>query len=283
MTMIAYGVAQRFQKFPALEAYRLDIIGSLSGIVAYSLLAYFRVPPRRLDARDRGPDRRCSPGGRERSISSRPRSSSLIAVVGTAQRPDDLVAVLPRAVLRGRSARSASTASRTRAMIDIARARSTRSRTSVVATPAKDVLIVGAGNGNDVAAALAAGAEHVDAVEIDPQICRTSAPTYHPDRPVRRPARHANRERRPRVPAADRQEVRPHHLRAAGLAHPRERTVGGPTRELPVHEGGDGGRPRPSEPRRRLLDVQLLSRAVAPGSAGRRAATTSTATRRAST
>ena len=45
MTMIAHGVAQRFQKFPALEAYRLDIIGSLSGIVAYSLLAYFRVPP----------------------------------------------------------------------------------------------------------------------------------------------------------------------------------------------------------------------------------------------
>ena len=45
MTMIAHGVAQRFQKFSALEAYRLDIIGSLSGIVAYSLLAYFRVPP----------------------------------------------------------------------------------------------------------------------------------------------------------------------------------------------------------------------------------------------
>ena len=36
MMMIAHGVAQRFQKFSALEAYRLDIIGSLSGIVAYS-------------------------------------------------------------------------------------------------------------------------------------------------------------------------------------------------------------------------------------------------------
>ena len=76
MTMIAHGVAQRFQKFSALEAYRLDIIGSLSGIVAYSLLAYFRVPPvgwmlviailiivltwrpRALDARRGGRDRR---------------------------------------------------------------------------------------------------------------------------------------------------------------------------------------------------------------------------------
>ena len=53
MTMIAHGVAQRFRKFPALEAYRLDIIGSLSGIIAYSRA---RVPARaaaRLDAGDR--------------------------------------------------------------------------------------------------------------------------------------------------------------------------------------------------------------------------------------
>ncbi len=36
--------------------------------------------------------------------------------------------------------------------------------------PFKDVLIIGAGSGNDVAAALAQGAGHVDAVEIDPVI-----------------------------------------------------------------------------------------------------------------
>ena len=45
MTMIAHGVARRFEKFPALEAYRLDIIGSLSGIVAYSRSRIFRVSP----------------------------------------------------------------------------------------------------------------------------------------------------------------------------------------------------------------------------------------------
>ena len=68
-------------------------------------------------------------------------------------------------------------------MIDVGRAhRSTRSRTSDSRRRPKDVLIVGAGNGNDVAAALAAGAEHVDAVEIDPQLQDLGA-EYHPDRP----------------------------------------------------------------------------------------------------
>ena len=56
-----------------------------------------------------------------------------------------------------------------------------------LATPPKDVLIVGAGNGNDVAAALAAGAEHVDAVEIDPRAAgprrRRITPTHPYDDP----------------------------------------------------------------------------------------------------
>jgi predicted membrane-bound spermidine synthase len=45
-----------------------------------------------------------------------------------------------------------------------------------------DVLILGAGSGTDVAAALRHGAKHVDAVEIDPVILRLGA-ERHPDRP----------------------------------------------------------------------------------------------------
>jgi SAM-dependent methyltransferase len=45
-----------------------------------------------------------------------------------------------------------------------------------------EVLIVGAGTGNDVAAALRHGATHVDAVEIDPVILRLGK-LYHPERP----------------------------------------------------------------------------------------------------
>ena len=46
----------------------------------------------------------------------------------------------------------------------------------------EDVLIIGAGTGNDVAAALAAGAKHVDAVEIDPVINGIGR-ALHPNRP----------------------------------------------------------------------------------------------------
>lgn len=48
-------------------------------------------------------------------------------------------------------------------------------------TPGR-VAILGAGTGNDVAAALRVGAEHVDAIEIDPVILRLGA-LYHPERP----------------------------------------------------------------------------------------------------
>jgi len=50
----------------------------------------------------------------------------------------------------------------------------------------EDVLILGAGTGTDVAAALQHGARHVDAVEIDPIIIRIGA-ERHPDRPYSDP------------------------------------------------------------------------------------------------
>jgi SAM-dependent methyltransferase len=46
----------------------------------------------------------------------------------------------------------------------------------------KNVLILGAGSGTDVAAALRHGVEHVDAVEIDPVIIRLGR-AHHPDHP----------------------------------------------------------------------------------------------------
>jgi SAM-dependent methyltransferase len=49
-----------------------------------------------------------------------------------------------------------------------------------------DVLILGAGTGTDVAAALAHGARHVDAVDIDPVILRLGA-ERHPDHPYSDP------------------------------------------------------------------------------------------------
>lgn len=50
----------------------------------------------------------------------------------------------------------------------------------------KNVLVVGAGTGNDVAAALRNGAAHVDAVEIDPQIAEIGK-RFHPEQPYSDP------------------------------------------------------------------------------------------------
>ncbi|MDO8558655.1 MAG: methyltransferase domain-containing protein [bacterium] len=56
----------------------------------------------------------------------------------------------------------------------------------LVRPEAKDVLILGAGTGNDVASALRHGAEHVDAVEIDPTILEIGR-SYHPEKPYDSP------------------------------------------------------------------------------------------------
>ncbi len=55
----------------------------------------------------------------------------------------------------------------------------------LVTNPAR-VLVVGAGTGNDVAAALRHGATHVDAVEIDPFLIQIGR-TYHPEHPYDSP------------------------------------------------------------------------------------------------
>lgn len=54
------------------------------------------------------------------------------------------------------------------------------------AAPFEDVLVIGAGSGNDVAAALRQGARHVDAVEIDPAIYDLGRDD-HPERPYADP------------------------------------------------------------------------------------------------
>ncbi len=62
-----------------------------------------------------------------------------------------------------------------------------------VDAPLRNVLIIGAGSGSDVAIALSKGAQHVDAVDIDPRIMAIGA-ELHPDRPYSDPrvTRHVN-------------------------------------------------------------------------------------------
>jgi hypothetical protein len=194
MALVAEEVARTFATFTPLTAYRLDILGSLLGIATFSGLAFLHAPPAAwgviiaavflylLRGRFRWsqaaallaivlllggvslvPHQRWSPYYKVRS--SPPASGvgvEAITVNGLPHqsiypldllRRDGTFYLFPYRHLKG---------------------------------PPGDVLIVGAGNGNDVALALSQGAKHVDAVEIDPVIQSIGAQD-HPDRPYQDP------------------------------------------------------------------------------------------------
>jgi hypothetical protein len=193
MALVAEGVARTFAKFPPLAAYRLDILGSLLGIAAFSGLAFLHSSPivwgivvavafvALLGWRLRSaqivallaivllfgavslvPHQYWSPYYKV-SFSRSPQGVEAINVNGLPHQ-----SIYPTSLLRASSA------------FYLYPYRHLKGR------PLGDVLIVGAGNGNDVAVALSQGARHIDAVEIDPVIQSIGA-RDHPDRPYEDP------------------------------------------------------------------------------------------------
>ena len=264
MASIAHGVAARFSRLPALDAYRADIIGSICGIAVFSLLALLGAGPIAWGL---------VVVALFVVLLRRPSVIQVVALAG-------LLVVFAAGTFRSGTIwspyyRLEVTHDGDETAID---ANGVPHQTAIVTTgsdyediyerlahPPARVLVVGAGNGNDVAVALEHGATHVDAVEIDPEIQKIGA-QFHPQHPYQDP-------RVTRIIADGRAylerahgAVRPHHLRAAGLADARRGAVGDPAGELPVHAPGVPGGPRPAGARRRVRDLQLLPRAVAGGS-----------------
>ena len=193
MALVAEGVARTFATFPPLSAYRLDILGSLLGIATFSGLAFLHSPPvvwgaivaaaflvllrKRLDpwritalvaivlllgAVSLVPHQYWSPYYKV-SFSRSPGGVESIKVNGLPHQ-----SIYPTSLLRRSNA------------FYLYPYRHLKRR------PLGDVLIVGAGNGNDVAVALSQGARHIDAVEIDPVIQSIGA-RDHPDHPYQDP------------------------------------------------------------------------------------------------
>src|SRR3989442_237786 len=176
MTLVGEGVARTFRQFPPLEAYRLDILGSLAGIVAFSLLGFLEAPPvvwgavvtvalfLLIDLRS----------GLWQALES--------AVATDSWSPCYKIRLIPQPsgaiplLVNGIPHQTIEAASRKLDVVSIYGIPYTRVR----ATP-NNVLIVGAGTGDDVAIALRLGARHVDAVEIDPRIHAIGA-QLNPDR-----------------------------------------------------------------------------------------------------
>lgn len=193
MASIAQGVASVFSRFEALEAYRLDILGSLLGIVGFTLLSFLGAPPVvwgvlascLILALSRTSIRTVHVVaalavilmlGRE---SIRPQLSwspyYKIAVFQTAPGVRDLeVNGVPHQWIESMAVRKLNE--------PIYFTAYDRLRNNQL----RDVLIIGAGGGGDVAIALAAGAKHIDAVEIDPRIYRLGQ-QLNTDRPYQNP------------------------------------------------------------------------------------------------
>jgi SAM-dependent methyltransferase len=185
MAAIAHGVAARFSRLPALDAYRADIIGSVCGIAVFSLLAL---------------------------VDAGPLAWGLVVValfLALLRRPTAIqgVALIGLLVVFAAGTFSAGTVWSPYYRLKITHdgqetaidANGIPHQTAIVttgtdyediyqrlATSPKRVLVVGAGNGNDVAVALAHGAEHVDAVEIDPEIQKIGM-EFHPQHPYQDP------------------------------------------------------------------------------------------------
>ncbi len=176
MALIAEETARAFARFEPLEAYRLDIVGSILGISAFSLLSFLQLPPVAWGLVAAGLFAVLLP----RRLVTVPAAVALLVIVGalateqsagTSWSPyykihivhhmdhyDVSVNGIPHQVISSVAYR--------------------RRTEPIYFTPYEriggrspgDVLIVGAGTGTDVAIALAHGARHVDAVEIDPRL-----------------------------------------------------------------------------------------------------------------
>ncbi len=194
-------VGRCFPELPRLEAYRYDLIGSLTGIAMFSLLSLAGAPPVAW-----GLIAACAYG-----LLLQPRSLARYVV---------LVALPSLVVVGALTMETISAGALWSPYYKVTYKRYDFSGVPIMdisvngiphqqAIPAVNrlqwerqyalpyeraasagdlgnVLIVGAGSGTDVAIALSKGARHVDAVEIDPKLRELGA-TFHPDRPYSDP------------------------------------------------------------------------------------------------
>ncbi|MFL5799857.1 MAG: spermidine synthase [Actinomycetota bacterium] len=192
MAAIGEGVARTFARFPPLQAYRLDTLGSIGGIAVFSVLSFTGAPPVVWGAVAAG-----------LMLLLLGRRARLVQVAGAVT----IVVVLAVESLAAGASWSPYykvTLRRTRDFVSISVNGVPHQIVTSVAwrrrhrpfyflpyrhmtnDPPHRVLVVGAGSGGDVAVALAEGAGHVDAVEIDPRLAQLGK-ELNPDHPYQDP------------------------------------------------------------------------------------------------
>lgn len=193
MALISEGVARVFKTFEPLEAYRLDILGSLLGVVCFSLMSFMSAPPVAWGV---------VVGGLFLSVSLRDlkwyQAAAIVGLLlvlsmqsfgGQIWSPYYRIQIfeeapsVQRAYVNGRPHQWLTTnaimeQSFQHFLIPFL-SRADRE-------PIQDLLVIGSGTGNDVQIALSLDAEHVDAVEIDPGI-QGVAERLNPEAPFNDP------------------------------------------------------------------------------------------------
>ena len=190
MAGLGQGVARIFVRFDPLRAYRLDILGSLLGIVLFSVLSFLHQPPASWGV---------IAGGGLVVLLPRARWWQLAAVIAAISLLV-LQSVLPNetwspyyklSILQKSGPNPALYVSANNIPYQAARSVAVMRRQKqfyfrpyghLATASLRDVLIVGAGTGDDTAVALAEGARHVDVVEIDPSLLAIGR-RYHPNHP----------------------------------------------------------------------------------------------------
>jgi Spermine/spermidine synthase domain len=191
MAMIGEGVARTFVRFKPLEAYRLDIFGSILGIAAFSALSFLDAKPlawgiitavvllalygRRIGLIPLAALACVAGLLTAQSLASRDLWSPYYRITVGAKTQANTIPVLVNGIPH-----QAITAAAKRPAIFY------QPYSQAPRNPLNNVLVVGAGTGNDVAGALRMGAKHVDAVEIDPLIYKLGT-HLNADRPYQSP------------------------------------------------------------------------------------------------
>jgi hypothetical protein len=191
MACIASRVGALLGGFPPLEAYRLDILGSIAGTIAFAGASFFQLRPA-VWGLGIAAGLWAAGGG---ATPSRMEQIGLLAVVAVfllgSLDPADSWSPYYR-VTAGDTTVTGSVGVKVNGIPHqsiVPLDRLTQEQPFYLypyghlpAGPPGDVLIVGAGTGNDVAVALAQGATHVDAVEIDP-VLQGIGEERHPNHP----------------------------------------------------------------------------------------------------
>jgi spermidine synthase len=181
MTGLGQGVARIFTRFRPLSAYRLDIAGSMAGIVVFSLLSFLDQPPATWAC--------IICGGMVLMLAPRIRwwqfGAALVIVALLCLEsfiPNQTWSPYNKLSIEARGGRAAALyvsannipfqAVRSLAVLREKKSFYFYPYQHISRADLKNVLIIGAGTGNDTAVALSEGAQHIDAVEIDPQLLR---------------------------------------------------------------------------------------------------------------